>query len=86
MAGSEQSGIDAARRDLFDNAVCIVTPREDTDKDALNIVYDFWKALGCSVKTLPPLQHDEIVARISHCRTSLPPRLSTSSATTARIR
>src|SRR2546430_386980 len=26
MAGSEQSGIEAARRDLFDAAVCIVTP------------------------------------------------------------
>lgn len=66
MAGSEQSGIDAARRDLFDNAVCIVTPREDTDKAALHVVYDLWKALGCAVKTLAPLQHDEIVARISH--------------------
>jgi prephenate dehydrogenase len=66
MAGSEQSGIEAARRDLFDNAVCIVTPREDTDKAALQLVYDFWKALGCSVKTLAPLEHDEIVARISH--------------------
>ncbi len=66
MAGSEQSGIDAARRDLFDNAVCIVTPREDTDKAALQLVYDFWKAIGCAVKTLAPLEHDEIVARISH--------------------
>jgi prephenate dehydrogenase len=66
MAGSEQSGIDAARRDLFENATCIVTPREDTDKAALTVVYDFWKALGCSVKTLGPLEHDEIVARISH--------------------
>ena len=66
MAGSEQSGIDAARRDLFENAACIVTPREDTDKAALKVVYDFWKALGCSVNTLAPLEHDEIVARISH--------------------
>jgi prephenate dehydrogenase len=66
MAGSEQSGIEAARRDLFDNAVCIVTPREDTDKAALQLVYDFWKAIGCSVKTLSPAEHDEIVARISH--------------------
>jgi prephenate dehydrogenase len=66
MAGSEQSGIEAARRDLFDNAVCIVTPREDTDKSALQLVYDFWKAIGCSVKTLSPAEHDEIVARISH--------------------
>jgi prephenate dehydrogenase len=66
MAGSEQSGIEAARRDLFDNAVCIVTPRDDTDKAALQLVYDFWKAIGCTVKTLAPLEHDEIVARISH--------------------
>ena len=66
MAGSEQAGIEAARRDLFDNAVCIVTPREDTDKAALQVVHDFWKALGCSVKTLAPAEHDEIVARISH--------------------
>lgn len=66
MAGSEQSGIEAARRDLFDGAVCIVTPREGTDKDAQRIVYEFWKALGCSVSTLTPQAHDEIVARISH--------------------
>ncbi|HUI07620.1 MAG TPA: prephenate dehydrogenase/arogenate dehydrogenase family protein [Verrucomicrobiae bacterium] len=66
MAGSEQSGIDAARRDLFENAICIVTPREDTDQAALGTVYNFWKAIGCSVKTLAPLAHDEIVARISH--------------------
>jgi prephenate dehydrogenase len=66
MAGSEQSGMEAARRDLFDNAVCIVTPREDTDRAALQLVYDFWKALGCTVKTLEPLKHDEVIARISH--------------------
>jgi prephenate dehydrogenase len=66
MAGSEQSGIEAARRDLFDGAVCIVTPREDTDKAALQIVHDFWKTLGCNVRTLAPQEHDEIVARISH--------------------
>src|ERR1043166_1717137 len=66
MAGSEQAGIEAARRDLFDGTVCIVTPREDTDKAALQLVHDFWKSLGCSVRTLSPQQHDEIVARISH--------------------
>ena len=66
MAGSEQSGIDAARRDLFEGATCIVTPRDDTDKAAQETVYNFWKALGCSVKTLAPEEHDEIVARVSH--------------------
>lgn len=66
MAGSDQAGIEAARRDLFDNAVCIVTPTEDTDKSAEKLVHDFWKTLGCQVRTLTPQTHDEIVARISH--------------------
>ncbi len=66
MAGSEQAGIEAARRELFDNTVCIVTPRKDTDKAALNLVFEFWKSLGCQVRTLAPQEHDEIVARISH--------------------
>ena len=66
MAGSEQSGINAARRDLFQDAVCIVTPRKDTDTDALRLVSDFWKTLGCSVATLTPEMHDAVMARISH--------------------
>jgi prephenate dehydrogenase len=66
MAGSEQSGIEAARRNLFENAVCIITPREDTDKAALQVTHDFWKSIGCSVRTLSPQEHDEIAAWISH--------------------
>ncbi len=66
MAGSEQAGIEAARRDLFEKATCIVTPTEHSDKTALQAVHDFWKALGCVVRTLPPQEHDEIVARVSH--------------------
>lgn len=66
MAGSDQAGIEAARRDLFDNAVCILTPNADTDKAAQQTVYDFWKALGCQVRTLSPQEHDEIIARVSH--------------------
>jgi len=66
MAGSEQTGIEAARVDLLEKAVCIVTPRENTDKTALSVVHEFWKALGCSVWTLSPSVHDEVVAHISH--------------------
>ncbi|MCX7886313.1 MAG: prephenate dehydrogenase/arogenate dehydrogenase family protein [Verrucomicrobiae bacterium] len=66
MAGSEQSGIEAARADLFEKAVCIVTPTAATDPAAVQTVHDFWKALGCRVRTLSPLMHDEIVARVSH--------------------
>jgi prephenate dehydrogenase len=66
MAGSEQSGLEAARRDLFQAATCILTPRADSDPSALQLVHDFWVQLGCQVRTLPPQQHDEIVARVSH--------------------
>lgn len=66
MAGGEQAGLDAAKRDLFEQAVCILTPVEETDREALQVVHDFWKALGGVPRTLPPAQHDEIVARISH--------------------
>lgn len=66
MAGSEQSGMAAARADLFERAVCIVTPVAETDPVALQWGHDFWRALGCAVRTLPPAVHDEVVARVSH--------------------
>jgi cyclohexadieny/prephenate dehydrogenase len=66
MAGSEQAGIEAARRDLFEKAVCMVTPTPETDAGAVKVVHDFWMAIGCTVRTVPPHEHDEIVACISH--------------------
>ena len=60
------TSIVAARANLFDGATCIVTPTEETDAGALKMVHEFWKALGCNVRTLMPLEHDEIVAQISH--------------------
>jgi cyclohexadieny/prephenate dehydrogenase len=66
MAGSEQSGIEAARADLFERAVCILTPTDDTDKTAVQRVHDFWKSIGCTVWTISPQVHDEVIARVSH--------------------
>lgn len=66
MAGSEQSGLEAARRDLFEGAACILTPRADSDPAALQLVHDFWTRLGCRVRTLTASEHDEIIARVSH--------------------
>jgi len=66
MAGSEQSGIDQARPDLFWEAVCIVTPAEDTDAAAVQQVHDFWRSVGAVVRTMGPQIHDEVVARVSH--------------------
>ncbi len=66
MAGGEQAGIAHAEPDLFRHAVCLVTPTEHTDADALEKVTQFWRRLGCTVHALGPGEHDEAVALVSH--------------------
>ncbi len=66
MAGSERSGLGAARADLFREAPCIVTPREDSDPEAVRRISEFWASLGCRISSMPPAEHDRLAARISH--------------------
>ena len=66
MAGAEKIGVSAARADLFENAVCIVTPRPASNGAAVKCVEDFWKNLGGRVITMTPEMHDDFVSRSSH--------------------
>lgn len=66
MAGSEQTGLNAARADLFQNAMCMITPDDPAQKNAVRELRAFWEALGCRVRVLSPQEHDEIVALVSH--------------------
>jgi len=66
IAGSEQSGMRAARDDLFEGTPCILTPTRKTDKEALKKVRELWESLGSNVSLLSPSDHDRIVAAISH--------------------
>ena len=66
MAGSEQTGLGAARAELFDGAACIVTPDAASDADATAEVRAFWQTLGARVLEVAPAAHDEIVALVSH--------------------
>ncbi|MDQ3624500.1 MAG: prephenate dehydrogenase/arogenate dehydrogenase family protein [Verrucomicrobiota bacterium] len=66
MAGSEQTGLEAARADLFEGAVCIVTPNARTPESAASEVSAFWERLGCRVRVLDPGEHDDIAALVSH--------------------
>jgi prephenate dehydrogenase len=66
MAGAEHSGLAAARANLFQGAVCFLTPDEHTAPDALGVVRDFWLGLGCRVREISPAAHDETVALLSH--------------------
>ena len=66
MAGSEQQGLHAARADLFEQHVCIVTPDAQSEPEAVAEIARFWESLGGLVRQLPPDIHDEIAAAISH--------------------
>jgi prephenate dehydrogenase len=66
MAGSEQSGYAAARPDLFEGALVILTPTERTDPAAVKRVSEFWEAVGGRVAFLEPDAHDRAIAAVSH--------------------
>lgn len=66
MAGSERSGVQAARHDLFRGAYYVLTPTETTDPDAYRRVHAFVSALGARVISVPADRHDQAVAIVSH--------------------
>lgn len=66
IAGSEQRGVEYARDDLFDQAMCVLTTTEKTNRQALQILKTFWSKLGCVVKIMAPAEHDRIFANVSH--------------------
>jgi prephenate dehydrogenase len=71
MAGSEKSGPDAARDNLYDNAVCLLCPAQAPAPDARHAaafarIRDLWQALGMRIIELPGDTHDAWVATISH--------------------
>ena len=66
MAGAEKTGVAAARTDLFEKTVCVVTPTKKTNRAALKKVKQFWSAIGLRVLELKPEIHDALVSRSSH--------------------
>jgi prephenate dehydrogenase len=66
IAGSHLQGIKNARKGLFKNAVCVITPTEKSPADTVNRLKKFWTALGMKVIELDPEKHDIILALTSH--------------------
>ncbi|HEX4120844.1 MAG TPA: prephenate dehydrogenase/arogenate dehydrogenase family protein [Verrucomicrobiae bacterium] len=66
MAGSEKIGVGAARADLFQNAVCLVTPTCRSSAAVVTKIETFWKDLGGSLIRMDPETHDDLVSRSSH--------------------
>jgi prephenate dehydrogenase len=66
MAGAETTGPGAARADLFDGAVCVITPTARTSSIALSRVEELWRAVGAVPARMTPELHDDLVSRSSH--------------------
>jgi len=66
MAGSELSGVKAARADLFDGAYWLLTPATDTDPGAYSAVHALIGSLRARVISVDAASHDEAVAIVSH--------------------
>ena len=66
MAGSEQTGIEASRADLFEDTVCIITPEKETLAQDVARTREFWTMLGCRLRELSPAEHDKVIALVSH--------------------
>lgn len=66
IAGSEESGIEFARDDLFDSTRCILTATSRRTTAAVSALKRFWSTLGCQVQIMHPAEHDRIFADVSH--------------------
>lgn len=66
MAGSEKTGVEYARADLFEDALCLITPTRTTLPETVRQIEWFWRRLGGRTSILSPRKHDRLLARISH--------------------
>ena len=66
MAGTAESGIEAAVPDLFVGRPYVLTPQAQTPGAAVDRVEEIARLLGASVYRCSPLDHDRAVAWISH--------------------
>lgn len=66
MAGTADSGLDAAQADLFVDRPYVLTPIDSTPPDALETVAQIARSLRSRIYQCRPEDHDRAVAWISH--------------------
>mgnify|MGYP000106096407 CR=1 FL=1 len=66
IAGSEQSGVEAAKADLYAHHRIILTPTEQTGKQHLARVTAMWQIINAEVLELDVQNHDAILGATSH--------------------
>ncbi|MDV5860873.1 bifunctional prephenate dehydrogenase/3-phosphoshikimate 1-carboxyvinyltransferase [Pseudomonas mendocina] len=66
IAGSEQSGVEAANAELFRRHKVILTPSEHSDAAAVALIEALWRELGADVESMEVEHHDQVLAATSH--------------------
>ena len=66
IAGKEKSGVSAATINLYQQALCLVTPTPQTNQEALEKIRALWESAGSTVRSIDPFLHDWILGAVSH--------------------
>lgn len=66
MAGREFSGPQAARADLFEDRIWVLTPAESSDPRRIHVVQQIVELMGSTWVIMKVDHHDRVVALVSH--------------------
>ncbi len=66
IAGSEVSGPENGKEDMFVNRWCIIIKDKNVKKNNLKTLIKFWKKIGSRVVFMPSEKHDKIFSMTSH--------------------
>ena len=66
IAGSENSGVEAANADLYEHHKVILTPTPENSPEAVARVRQAWEWCGAEVLTMAVNHHDDVLAATSH--------------------
>ncbi|MDR7482892.1 MAG: prephenate dehydrogenase/arogenate dehydrogenase family protein [Armatimonadota bacterium] len=85
MAGSERRGIAGADPALLDGRPFVLTPTAGTAPEAVDLLRGVIIRLGMRPVLLDPIQHDELVAQVSHLPYLVSVALDRAAADDARV-
>ena len=66
IAGSEVSGPEHGKENIFVDKWCVLIKEQNTKKNHLNILSKFWKKIGSKVVVMTTKKHDKIFSITSH--------------------
>ena len=66
ISGSEVSGPEYGKEDIFENKWCVLIKEKNTKKDHLDFLNKFWKKIGSKVVVMSAEKHDKIFSITSH--------------------